>query len=142
MHDTSPIVSTTAEPGSLPLMRRQLVAERAQLRALQDRLRGARASAEQECIDTHGGDPKALGPTQQDRERALIRFLEAHVPYQQLSGRLTHQERTVEALQAEIEAARDVRREAEGERLDRYIQALTALAGTPVVWAAARPDGA
>ena len=102
----------------------------------------ARASAEQECIDARGGDPKALGTTQQDRERALVLFLETHTAYQQLSGRLASQERVVEELQAEIEAARDVRREVEGERLDRYIVALTALAGTPVVWTAARADGA
>ena len=143
MHDTSLTISSTPlEPGSLPTLRRRLVAERAQLRVLQEQLRVARAGAQQECIDAHGGDPKALGATQQDRERALILFLEANAVYQQLSGRLAHQERTVERLQAEIEAARDVRREVEGERLDRYIAALTALAGTPVVWTAARADGA
>ena len=142
MQNTSPTTTTTTDPDSLPELRRQLVTERAQLRALQEQLRVARAVAEQECITTHGGDPKALGATQQDRERALILFLEAHAVYQQLSGRLAHQERTVEGLQADIEAARDVRREVEGERLDRYIAALTALAGTPVVWTAARADGA
>ena len=99
----------------------------------------ARASAEQECIDTRGGDPKALGATQQDRERALVLFLETHTAYQQLSRRLASQERVVDELQAEIEAARDVRREVEGERLDRYIQVLVELAGAPLVAAPALP---
>ena len=147
MHDTSTI-TPTAEPGSarrslaglsLPALRRLLVEERARLRALQEQTRVARASAEQECIDARGGDPKALGATQQDRERALVLFLETHTAYQQLSGRLASQERVVEELQAEIEAARDVRREVEGERLDRYIQALVDLAGTPMVGAAPLP---
>lgn len=140
MQDTSLTAATPT--GSLPTLRRQLVAERAQLRSLHEQLRVARAGAEQECIDAHSGNPKALGATQQHRERALILFFEAHPLYQQLSGRVAHQEHTVEGLQAEIEAARDVRREVEGERLDRYIEALTGLAGTPVVWAAPRADGA
>ena len=147
MHDTSTI-TPTAELSSarrsladlgLPVLRRLLVEERARLRALQEQTRVARASAEQECIDARGGDPKALGATQQDRERALVLFLETHTAYQQLSHRLASQERVVDELQAEIEAARDVRREVEGERLDRYIQALVDLAGTPIVGAAALP---
>jgi hypothetical protein len=124
---------------SLPALRRLLVEERARLRALQEQVRTSRAEAEQECIDGRGGDPKALGATQQDRERALVLFLNAHPRYQRHCQQAAHQERAVEAIQAEIEAARDVRREVEGERLDRYIQALVDLAGTPMVGAAALP---
>lgn len=125
------------EDMSLPTLRRLLVDERARLRAFQDQVRVARAWAEQECIEVRGGDPKLLGSTQQDRERTLVMFLDAHPSYQQLSLRLADQERTVEAVQAEIEAARDARRLAEAERWDRYTQALVELAGAPGVAAAA-----
>jgi len=125
------------EEMNLPTLRRLLVNERARLRALQAQVRVARAWAEQECIAARGGDPRLLGSTQQDRERALILFLDAHPSYQQLSLRLADQERTVEAVQAEIEAARDARRLAEAERWDRYTQALVELAGAPGVAAAA-----
>ncbi len=121
----------------MPVLRRLLVDERARLRALHEQVRVARASAEQECIDTRGGDPKTLGATQQNRERTLVLFLDAHAPYQQLCGRLESRERAVEALQAEIEACRDVRRQVEGERLDRYIQALVDMAGASTISMAA-----
>ena len=147
MHDTSTIsptaelhsLQTLAADRSLPALRRLLVDERARLRALQEQTRVARASAEQDCIDARGGDPNALGTTQQDRERTLVLFLETPAPDQQLSHRLASQERVVDRLQAEIEAALDVRREVEGERLDRSIQALVDLAGTPMVAVAALP---
>ncbi len=121
----------------LPSLRRLLVDERARLRVLQDQARVARGCAEQECIEARGGDPRLLGPTQQDRERSLILFLDADPSYQELSVRLSDQERTVDAVQAEIEVARDARRLAEAERLDRYTQALVELAGAPGVAVAA-----
>jgi len=146
--DNTPTFTLTANFGSahtpradlsLPSLRRLLVEERARLRALQEQVRISRADAEQECIDARGGDPKMLGATQPDRERALVLFLNAHPEYQQLCQRLASQERVLEATQAGIEAARDVRRDVEGERLDRYIQAQVGLAGAPIVAAAALP---
>ena len=130
MHDT-PTFSSTADIGSahmpvaeltFPALRGR-VDERARLEAWQ----------EQECIDARGRVATVLGATQQDCERLLVLLLNAHPRYLQWCRQLANQERAVETIQAGIEAACDVRRESEGERLDRYIQALVDVGGTSLM---------
>ena len=117
-------------------VRRDLVAARIALRNASDELASARAAAEQRAIDAavaaaRAGangkevDPeKALGGNERARERALTLALADDRDYQAVRLRVRALEEAVDLLEAELEDARDVRREREWEIRARLADAL------------------
>lgn len=91
-------------------LRAQLVEKRAELRELTDDLAVIRARIESEAVEQAGGEKK-LGENAEARQRAFILALDADGDYGQFHVGLRLCEREIERLEAEIESARDERRE-------------------------------
>ena len=130
-------MATERQPRPISSVRRDLVAARIALRNASDELASARAAAEQRAIDAavataRAGangkkevDPeKALGANERARERALTLALADDRDYQAVRLRVRGLEEAVDLLEAELEDARDVRREREWEIRARLAEAL------------------
>lgn len=107
----------------LAALRRGLADARHELRQAQDRLQTVRAQAEQRAVDAAGGD-KALGANEQARARALVIALDGDPDYGQALAGLRDAESLIDHLEAEIEIARDERREREWRVRGRLVDAL------------------
>ena len=126
----------SAEAPSPADLRLKLVEARNTLRLLEADLAAHKAAAEQAAIERAG--EAGYGRNAEDRARYLTLALKRDPDYQAAQGRLQAAVVEVETLQAEIEIARDRRREVEGERLERLIDALS---GRPQLEALVPLDG-
>ena len=117
----------TTTDRSLPTIRLELADRRATLRLHEDALDFARALAETTIIAAAGaGDlaagEKALGSNQAARDRALELALGADTTYQAFHAEVRGCQHRVERLQAEVDGARDLRRDQELEVRRRLIE--------------------
>lgn len=92
---------------ALPDLRIQLAEARIALSKARDTEKIARAAAEHHAIASLNG---SAGRNAEERERNLILALDKDEEYQRMLSMLRQREAAVERLEAQLEAARDVRR--------------------------------
>lgn len=114
------------QPKTLADLRRSLVNTRVELANKGDELPRARARAERRAIDAAGGDEKAMGSNEAARSRALTIALADDDEYRTALANVRSLEAGVLRLEAEIEIARDERRERERLTRERLISAMDA----------------
>jgi hypothetical protein len=96
---------------------------RAEKRTALDTYSFVKAEAEQRAIDAAGGE-KALGANADSRERALTLALARDRTHQEALGQLRYWERTVERLEASVQAYEDDRRSQERQVRAELVDAL------------------
>lgn len=114
---------------SLAELRVDVAATRAAVRAAERSLEHERARAEQDAIDAKGGDPKALGPNKEDRERALVLLIEQDPLYVAARAQCEQLTAHLDRLTAQVEIARDERREREISAQEQLADALASCGG-------------
>lgn len=124
--------SVAAAPAPRPLaeLRREVAAKRAASREAEWQAKIALAMAEQRVIAAVAdGDPKRLGANKEDRERELLILVNVDAAYTFARSQHLAILTELEWLTAEVEIARDARKDREIESLGRLTDALSAYSG-------------
>jgi hypothetical protein len=115
---------------SLPFLRKSLALAENELRVARDAYAYQKAVSEQHVIEAFGGE-KALGANSEARERALVLALDGDAEYGKRLHILRSREADVTLLAADLEGAKDVRREREWAIRERLAAALDSRAIQP-----------
>lgn len=106
---------------ALSSVRFKLAEARHALRVATDYYHSARLRAEFGLIDKAGGDPKALGSSEDMRRRAFDAAVDADPDCQRAQDSLRTAKAAVERLEAELEILLDARRERDLDLREREI---------------------